>query len=752
MNNSTKQRSMLTWSIIRKGLAYILSGRMRQKDAHLPVNQHQVPANFIGVCVASAADAAMDDYVISELLALGIKQVRLDFTYGDLESFNARFLQRLINDGFHVTLHLIQPFRNAKNMESKAEQAAWQTFLDNVISRFGSQITRIEIGNTINRKRWTGYTPDGFIAAWNIAYTSIKQHHIELAGPNVTDFEPIYNIGILSQLKARQKLPDVHSNNLFSERVSEPERFDHRILKYRWATIFKYNLVKKARLLKKVGTDFGIKRFISPVAFWAIYRIQRLLPDGEQKQADYAARYMILNAASGALDQAFWGAFICHREGLIDDGLLDAEYPALERVTHYASVDGNVNNFWRHASFHAIKTVAAMIQGAKYIKAISSANGLEVHHFQNNEYDIHALWTINGKVALLQDIYEAADISTGEIIHRDGHPLTLASHIVCESPIYIRWPKNHTVNIKESCGLAQDLAIHAHIAALQYFPFRQGQWFGMILARNAEEALLIGERLHPDTLVSPQKSSALRHARNAIWALTDPRNPNAQVTVKQPIKMYPHKAFLDRFKPSKAKRSWNGAVELLRRGISTAHPVAFFEQTGDKTLKQNFYICDYVKADCSVGEMFVHFAKGNKEFHFADKDYAIRAEDAYTQLAQYLHRMHQTGTFFRDLSGGNVLVQLQSNRQLAFSLIDTARAHFYTHPTAMKYRISDLARVCNKLHWAGRERFMGLYLANIGRKLTLQIKLSLYLYDFKVAFKRKFGRKGIKKLKQKFKK
>lgn len=753
MKNPIKQRSMLTWPIIKKGLGYMLSGKFRQKDAHLPPAQHTVPADFIGVCVASAADPAMDDYVIAELCALGIKQVRLDFTYGDMESFNARFLQRLINDGFQVTLHLIQPFIHAKNMENKTEQDNWQSFLSQVLQRFGTQVRRIEIGNTINRKRWAGYTVDGFLAAWNIAYNTIKQYdaNIELAGPNVTDFEPVYNIGILSLLKAQQQLPDTHSNNLFSERVTEPERFDHRILKYRWATALKFNLVKKARLLRKIGEDFGIKRFISPVAFWAIYRIQRLLPDGEQKQADYAARYMLLNAASGALDQAFWGAFICQREGLIDDGLTDAEYPALERVAYYASVDGQQSNFWRHASFNAIKTVASMVQGAAYIKALSSANGLEIHHFQTNSHELHALWTINGKVALLQDIYELADLQQAEIVHRDGHVLDMHTHIVSESPIYLRWPKQHAVQIKDA-QLAKDLAIHAHIKTLQYYPFRQQNWFGMILAHSAEEALLIAEQLHPSKLISPQKSSALRHARNAIWALADPRDANAQVTVKQPVKMYPHKAFLDRFKPSKAKRSWNGAVELLRRGISTAHPVAFFEQIGDKTLKQNFYICDYVKADCSVGEMFVHFAQGHKEFQFAGKNASIRAEEVYQQLAQYLHRMHQSGAFFRDLSGGNVLVQLQDNHQLSFSLIDTARARFYNHPSAMKYRVSDLARMCNKLHWAGRERFMGLYLANIGKKLSPDIRLSFYLYDFKVAFKRKFGRKGIKKLIQKFKK
>lgn len=752
MNPANKQASMLTLPIIRKGLAYILGGRLYIKHGHFPPDNHVIPDDFIGVCIASAEDINMDDYVIAQLRQLGINQVRLDFTYGDLESFNARFLQRLITEKFNVTLHLIQPFANAKTMENPSEQTVWQTFLDKVLDRFGEHVTRIEIGSTINRKRWAGYTVNGFLSAWEIAFTAAKQRNIELAGPNVTDFEPIYNIGILSMLKAKKQLPDVHTNNLFSERVSEPERFDHRVFKYRWATILRFNLIKKTRLLRKISTDFGVKRFISPVAFWAIYRIQRLLPDGEQKQADYASRYMLLNAASGALDQVFWGALICHREGLIDDGLNDAEYPALERVTHYASVDGTLQNFWHHASFNAMKTVASVIQGSRYQAAISTANGLEIHHFQTAQHEVHALWTINGKVALLQDIYDLADIKQAEIIHRDGHILDPMPNIVNESPIYLRWPKNQPAPAKNSPTLAKDLVIHAHIKDLQYFPFRQEGWFGLILAKNADEARLLGQQLHPARLASPQKNNALRHARNAIWALPDPRNPEKQVTVKQPVKMYPHKAFLDRFKPSKAKRSWNGALELLRRGVNTAHPVAFFEKENDTTLKQNFYICDYVKTDCSVGEMFVHFAQGHKEFLFADKNYAISAEDTYAQLARYLHHMHKTGTFFRDLSGGNVLVQLLDNKKLHFSLIDTARAHFYTHPSPFKERYADLARICNKLHWAGRERFMGLYLANIGRKLTFRIKLGFYLYDFKVAFKRKFGRKGIKKLIKKFKK
>lgn len=752
MSTPNKQASMLTWPIIRKGLAYIFSGRLYVKNGHLPPTEHTVPADFIGICVASAAGAAMDDYVVSQLRLLGINQVRVDFTYGDLESFNARFLQRLIDEKLQITLHLVQPFANARKMTGAAEQVIWKTFLTAVLDRFGKQIERVEIGATINRKRWAGYTVDGFLQAWDIAYREIKQRGITLAGPNLTDFEPIYNIGILSMLKARNQLPDIHTDNLFSERVSEPERFDHRIFKYRWATWFKYNLVKKARLLKKISTDFGVNHFMSPVAFWAIYRIERLLPDGEQKQADYLARYMLLNAASGALDQVFWGAMICHREGLIDDGLNDADYPALERVTHYASVDGDRQHFRHHASFYAMKTAAAMLQGAQYKAALASSNGLEIHHLQTAQHHVHALWTINGKVALLQSIYHSADLQQAEIIDRDGRTLDKAPLIVSETPLYLRWPVAKTIAVKPNLSLAKDLAIHAHIQGQQYYPFHKDGWFGLILAKNADEVELLGQQLHPDSLSSPQKNAALRHARNAIWALPDPRDSSRKITVKQPVKMYPHKQFFDRFKPSKAKRSWNGAVELLRRGINTAQPVAFFEKEHDTSLKQNFYICDYVTADCSVGELFVHFAQGHQDFYVSAKNITITAEETYRQLSQYLHQMHKNGTFFRDLSGGNVLVQVQENKQLHFSLIDTARARFYNHGTPIKQRISDLARICNKLHWAGRKRFLGLYLANIGLKLSARMKLAFYIYDFKVAFKRKYGRKGIKKLLGKFKK
>ena len=737
---SAKQPSMLTWQVIRDGLSYILRGDLHIKNAHLAPNNHIIPADFIGVCVASAPDPATDDYIISQLRALGIKQVRLDFSYGDLNGFNARFLRALIANNFSVSLHLVQPFAAASNMQSATEQVIWRQFLVAVLDAFGQVIKHIEIGTTINRKRWAGYTFDGFLRTWEIAHSAIKARGISLVGPNIQDFEPLYNISLLKTFKQNNQLPDIQSNNLFSERVSEPERFDHRVFKYRWATIFKYNLIKKTRILLKVGQDFGVEKLVSPVAFWAIYRIQRLLPDGEQKQADYAARYFLLLAASGALQQANWGAFICQREGLIDDGLLEADYPDLERVTHYKSADGKLANYQARASFEAVKTVANHIQGARYVEAIATAQGLEIHHFEREGKQIHAAWAINAKAAFLADIYTNDALQAAQILDRGGAVLENHGDLITESPIYLMWDADFKVATKPNPTLAKDLAIHAHVDGLQYFRLNEGDWQGLVLAKNGDDAKLIMQNLHPSTLQAPTKDAALRHSRNAIWNVPDPRDNSKQITIKQPVKMYPHKAFLDRFKPSKAKRSWNGAMELMRRGVGTAQPIAYFEKTGDTTLKQNFFMCEYVQADGNIGQVFSAFARGETTF------LGLTPELVYQQLAQYCHAMHSRGIHFRDLSGGNILVKILAENKLQFSLIDTARLHSFNHATPLNLCVADLTRACQKLHWAGRERFMSIYLGLTGRKLRWQDKCQFHLYDFKVAAKRTIGRKAIKRL------
>jgi hypothetical protein len=667
------------------------------------------------------------------LQRLGIRQIRLDCTYGDTDNHVSRFLERLLDLGYRVTLHLVQPFDAASSMHTSAAQSEWQSFLETVLNRFGAKVEILEIGSTINRKRWAGYTLNGFLTAWEIAYHAVKRHGVTLAGPNVTDFEPLYNIGFLSILKKRSQLPDIHTNNLFSERCTEPERDDHKILGHRLASLGGFRLVKKAFILQEIGQYFGVPNFHSPAAFWTLPRIHRVLTDGEQKQADYLARYMLLCAASGAMQRAGWGPLVCHREGLLDDGA--KPYPKLERITHYASVLGN--EFRARPAFYAYKAFSELIAGSYYVACIDNVDGLEVHAFINQGRLIHAIWTTNGRAIALCDIYREEDLAKASCISRDGAEFDRIPDFACESPIYLWWHDTQDIEINPTARLIPDLVLHAHIGK-PHFLYREGNWRGVILAEDEDEASLLRRALNPQYLAAPSKDAFLRKARNAIWTVPDPRDSSKLLAIKQPVRMHPHKRILDRFKPSKALRSWNGASELLRRGIDTARPVAYFELSGDSTLTQNYYICEYVPADFSVRDIFSAFADGATEYC------GITQEVIYRQLADYLLLMHGRGTFFRDLSGGNILVRNLDDGKLAFSLIDTGRARFYLRSTKLNQRISDLSRICNKLHNEGRDRFMAIYMEGIGRKFNLLHRLPFFLYNLKVKWKRKL--KPIKKL------
>lgn len=719
-------------------LAYLARGRLRFPGGHRPTAGHVVPTAFAGVGIAAAVDPAIDDWLIARLCETGIRHVRLDFSYGDGDRPAARLLERLLASSFHVTLHLVQPVDRARQMAASAEaRKEWHGFVTATLDRFGSRIEILEIGSTVNRKRWTGYTLAGFLAAWEIAWREARSRRLTLAGPSVTDFEPPWNVGLLALLRERDQLPDLHTDNLFSERCTEPERYDHKILGYRLAPLHRFNLVKKARLLARIGADFGVPRLFSPAAFWTLPRIERLLPDSEEKQADYLARYLLLCAASGALERAWWGPLVCHREGLIDEG--NFAYPELERITHYTSVRGGLTDLRVRPALQALGTFRELIAGSRYGGRQNAGDGLEVHAFHTATSLIHAVWTINGKAAAMADIYADSDLNAARFRGRDGEVPADRPTLASESPLYLVWPADRSIVVKPKAALLADVAIHRHLPGLTHFFFEENGWRGIVLARDATEAALLLSRIHPERIEGPTDAAVLRHARNAIWTIANPRSEGARLVVKQPVKMHLHKKLLDRFKPSKGLRSWNGTAELLRRGVGAAPPVAWFEKIGDTSLTQNYYLCEFFPAEFSARELMGAFAAGKQEFAGVDE------ETAYRQLADYLLRMHGRGILFRDLSGGNILIRRDDDGRLEFSLIDTGRVRVFRGPLPLRARFADLVRICNKQHPEGRRKFLGIYLAALRKAPRWWHGWPFFLYDLKVAAKRRIGRKAWKR-------
>ena len=400
----------------------------------------RIPEDFFGINIATSADERCDDYVMARLQELGIKNVRLAFSYCSVDGPAARLLDKLLAHHFVVNLVVLPPMDAARMMlTDTGVQEQWRRFMDGVFSRYAQRVEVFEIGSTPNRKKWTGLTPRRYLQAWKIACDAAENYSVSLAGPNIQDFEPTYNAVLLSAMRRLSRVPEIHTDNLFVERVVEPEAYDHRVLG-KWATnLLKLNLVKKARLLQYLGAKAGCKRTISTCNFWTTKRLSRWFPDPQGKKVDYLVRYLVLAATSGALSRVYWGPLICGRDGLIDDGT--ADYPEVDNSSFYKSVRGDVDDFIITPAFFALGHVARRLRNAYCEQAVNEVDGISHFVFtgsDNEAFDV--CWCRDGQVFKLTDLYREEQLSAA--VFTDACGKELASPVVItERPLFINFPR-----------------------------------------------------------------------------------------------------------------------------------------------------------------------------------------------------------------------------------------------------------------------------------------------------------------------
>ena len=223
----------------------------------------------------------------------------------------------------------------------------------------------------------------------------------------------------------------------------------------------------------------------------------------------------------------------------------------------------------------------------------------------------------------------------------------------------------------------------------------------------------------------------LRDARNRVWRGTLP-GKKEKIVIKLFRPPGATRRFLQRKKGDKALRSWNGANELLRRGIFTPVPIAFFHNSDDPLGTESWYICDEFDVGFSVRNAFTDFSRGKDRFE------GMKSGELYNQIAVFLRKMHDRGVYFRDLSAGNLLFRFGNDKTIEFALIDTARALFYNKSINLRQRLCDLMRICHPLCWKGRKIFLAKYMAFIGRRYRAWMNIAFYYYDLKHLVKGKF--------------
>jgi hypothetical protein len=696
---------------------------------------HVVPENFIGVNIASNENEETDEYILDKIQDLGVKNLRIYFTYQDLNNHKARLLKKLKYFSGSIIINLSPPPKDAVDISTEHGMIAWKNFINKFFNDFKEIPFAVEIGSTINRPSWTKLSFKSFFMIWAATYSVCRIHKRSIIGPNITDFEPFINFGIYKSLQSKHQLPDEISNNLFMERTIEPEPYDRRIFLRKYPKLFKFDIYKKSALYKVIAEYFNIKSLISPCAFWSKKRVNRLIGQPNLQRSKYVPRYFALLAAKGDFSKVFWGPLICGREGLISNGIKEPDYPRLEQVTHYKEARGQVSNFNIKKMYYALRFFNATIPGAKFIKDYSHDQNIHILEFEKNNQIIHLLWTQNNLIQDIQLHYHLNDLRNGQYKDHLGNEIETPNAIT-ENPVYIFWNKLDQPNLIQAPKISNHYFIHHDPE--NYFFLHDAEWNGLIKVNNKTALNSFLKACHPSKLVSPDKKDSLRLSRNAVWIHDIPNF--GKVVIKKPVHVYPHKRFLDRHRPNKSIRAWNGANALLAKGIKTSPPIAVFTKKNDQTGLENYYICAHSDA-YNFNDLALHFQTENT-FKSLSKRHI------FERCARFINNMHGRGLFFNDLSAGNLFININDKR-FDFELIDTGRVkNFYSNlsfQSRKKQRMKDIVRLLNKFDWETRNIFLKYYFQLNNQSLSLLDKLSLIKYDIFVETKR-FRKKIQKKL------
>jgi len=575
-----------------------------------------------------------------------------------------------------------------------------------------------------------------YLIAWRIANEQLKTRGIVLAGPNVSDFEPLCSIQLLSEMQLQGHAPDIYTNNLFVERVIQPEAFDHRALGKAMTSIMKLNLVKKARVMKAIGHEYGVDNIICTYKCWSSKRLRRWSVTPEQKKSDYLIRYLVIAASTGALGQVYWGPLICSRDGLINDG--STGYPVIDNVTFYKQIRGDLSGFEIREAFYAYANIIKLLAGSTCVQAVNADKGL--HHFifeTKEQKQLHIVWTQDRGCVNAEQLYSREHLEQAEIMNALGEAVTESVLSFTERPLFLRFEQPTSLQQNE-----QQLAdiqprpekVNFGITGeIRYLPWTEGKWHGAVAVKPGEDAKEKAQALLPEKLLSATQLSLHRDQRNKVWSIQHPLASNDTVVVKE-NRARGIKKITYRFKASKGQRHWDNAWEMLRRGVKSPMPVAYYEQTENTGITHNYYVCEYVDAAFSVRQAFTAFGDGQDSFGGFSKEQIIKG------VADYACNMHDEKIIHHDLTGGNLLVTTE-NDEINITAIDIGRATIYIKQNVTEQqRLLDLMRCCYKLNWPNRELFMEYYFEAYGRQFAQRWKTSLSYYDWKLTTKKKLKR------------
>jgi len=183
----------------------------------------------------------------------------------------------------------------------------------------------------------------------------------------------------------------------------------------------------------------------------------------------------------------------------------------------------------------------------------------------------------------------------------------------------------------------------------------------------------------------------------------------------------------NKFRASKAERSYKFAQKLLNLGIKTPDPIAYFEFKTRFFLRNSFYVSKQLDYDFTIREVI-------KNDNFKDRIQILK------MFSRFTYKLHENNINYLDHSPGNTLIKFNNN-DYEFYLIDLNRMQF------KKMSFDDRMQNFNRLTKDPNviEIFSREYAALFDQNFD-------FVYDKMLSYSEQFffNRERIKKLKKRY--
>lgn len=136
------------------------------------------------------------------------------------------------------------------------------------------------------------------------------------------------------------------------------------------------------------------------------------------------------------------------------------------------------------------------------------------------------------------------------------------------------------------------------------------------------------------------------------------------------------------FRKSKANRSFEYANDLIKKGIKTPKPFAYFEYSNLKLLHKSFYVSEQISYNLTYREL-------TTDFNYPDYNTILR------EFTRFTFDLHEKGVNFLDHSPGNTLIKKNENTgKYDFYLVDLNRMNF--HVLSFEDRMKNFAKLTSR--------------------------------------------------------